>query len=371
MKNRKIVWLLTPIFLLGITGCSAKEKRITLTAPAAQVVELGSSVQFAPLSDKATNVSEYKITVTSPSGEEKIYTENAFKPETAGSYVIKYEALNGATMVATKSTLLTVLKAEAPKLTVKQNVENVIWTRGGSYALPDVMVTDNLDIDLPYEVGVKDESGRALPITGGKVTVRESGTHTVTYTATDAAGNTGEKSVEIYATAENEIACFETEKLVSRFSTVANCSISYNTDKAYTYAISNGSLKARFVKADSGAYPRVVLSGDKMPYPNLFETDYDGLRFQAYLTGNVDDIAKQDIYVFFATAEKRKQIKLNACEDFGMNRWFEFSIDKETLKTEFEFGESPLTELYVWTVLNGENEVLDMYIDDMEYYKDK
>lgn len=369
MKNRKIVWALLPIFVFGMVGCAGNDKEITLTAPAAQVVEFGTSVRFAPLSDKATNVSKYQITVKAPNGEEKICTEKSFLPETVGDYVIKYEAFNGESIVATKSTLLTVLTAEAPVITVKQNVENVIWTSGGSYTLPDVMVTDNLDINLPYEVSVKDSDGKALNMSGGKITVQKSGTHTITYTAKDNGGNKGEKTVEIYATAENEIAAFETEKLVSRFSSVADCAISYNTDKKYTYANSSGSLKASFTKAASGTYPRVVLLGDKMPYPNLFETDYDGLRFKVYLTGNVDDLKKQDIYVFFATQEKRKQVKLNACDDFGMNGWFEFSVDKETLKTTFEFGETALTEMYIWTVLKGENERLDLYIDNVEYYK--
>ena len=370
MKNRKIGVVLAALLALAATGCGAKQKDITMNVPAALVVEEGMSVRFAPMTNKAENVSGYKITVTSPSGAETAYTDTEFTTQGAGNYIIRYDALNGEKTVVSKSTLLTVLPAQAPVITVKQNTANMIWSSGKTYALPDVALWDNLDETLSYDVQVTDSQQRNLAVQAGKITVLSKGIHTLSYKSTDTAGHTGEKILYIYATEANEISSFEVEQLMNRFSVEGNCEISYNTDKTYTYASSDGSLKAHFEKAEKNTYPGVLLSGNNMPYKDLYATDYDGIRFKVYLTGNVKDISKQDIWVSFGNTDGvQARVKLNRVENFGMNRWLEFTMTKEELKGISEFGEKPLEYVKLWTILTGEEETLDMYVDNVEYLK--
>ena len=370
MRKKLSFLALAGLCLLTAVGCNAQQKNITMNVPAALVVEEGMSVRFSPMTSKAENVSAYTVTVTNPQGVETVQTGKSFTPEDAGSYIIRYDALNGGKIVLSKSTLLTVLPSQSPVITVKQNTDNIIWTCGETYTLPDVAVWDNLDEYLTYTVQVTDPQQKNLTIQNKKVTVLSSGWHVLSYTATDSAGNAGIKTVNIYATAENEIATFETEQLINRFSVEGNCTISYNTDQAYVYGNSKGSLKAHFEKAESNTYPGVLISGDALPYNDLYATDYDGLRFKVYLTGNVNSIATQDIWVSFGNIDGiQARVKLNGVKGFGLNRWLEFSIEKETLKNISDFGENPLAYIKLWTLLAGETETLDVYVDNVEYFK--
>jgi len=340
-----------------------------------------------PLSSKVDNVTGYEIKVYAPNGEEVSYEGDSFIPDREGTYTITYTAKNGSAKVAEKSTLVTVLPQEAPKLTIKQNLDNTVWQYGKTYQLPSVLAVDNLTKDPYCEMKVFDSQGKEAKVSGGKITPTTGGFYTIQYTAWDDLGNKGETTARIYCTEETEISAFETPQLMSMFTmtddnkNVVTWELSHNTDKAYTYANSEGSLKAHFDVAAKESWPGVNLMGSSFAHANLFDSEYDGIRFKFYLEGNISP--RQDIWVFVysdgdaaSSNYVEARFNLNNTSEFGLNRWLEFSLFKEELamkmntNTGVSFDGKSIYRIRIWTVLEEEGDYLNMYLDNFEYFNE-
>lgn len=386
--KKKIALFLCAMLLLGTaTGCRAEDKAVVWDIPVSHVTEVGTKVTFVALSDRMQNVTGYDVQVFAPNGEKVAYEGQSFIPMQTGTYTITYTANGEKGMVAQKSTLVTVLPAEAPQMTVKQNIENIVWQYGKTYRIPSVMVTDNVDTNLPYEVTVKDGLGRVAQVKDGKITPSVGGFYTLDYIAYDEAGNKGQKSVSVYCTDENEISRFESPQLLTMFSAVddngeknVTWEMSYNMDSNYTYGNSKGSLRMHYDETSENSWPGIELKGDSMANANLYQSDVDGIRFKMYLTGNIS--AKQDVWVFvYSSADSASENFVEArfnlrtyLDDFGFNKWFEFSLNKEELATMKNantgavFEGEAIYRIKIWTMVEGEGKYMDMYLDDFEYF---
>ena len=387
--KRKIALIMSVLLSLGIfASCKTQDKTFNLNVPVSHITELGGVVEFAPLSQKAENVIRYDINVTDPFGTDVAFEGKSFIPTQVGNYLITYTAHGENGIVDQKSTLVTVLPALAPDITVKQDVNNIVWQYGKTYRIPSAMVLDNLDTELGYQVEVKDSLGQVAAVKDGKITPVIGGFYTLTYSSYDEAGNKGEKVEKIYCTAEQEISSFETPQLLTMFSASddggdknVTWEMSYNTDKRYTYGNSEGSLKMHYEETAENSWPGVVLMGDSMAKSNLFESDMDGIRFKMYLTGNVT--AKQDVFLFIYSkadpaAEGFVEARFNLrtyLDGFGLNQWLDVALDKDELATIVQnntgatFDGQSIYRLKIWTLVNGEGKYLDMYLDDFEYFK--
>lgn len=390
--KKKIIATLTSVLVcaLPLCACGTQNKTLQMNVPTAQTVELDGEVRFVPQSSKPTNVSGYEITVLAPSGQEVSHDGISFTPNRAGDYVITYDALdkNGEVFLS-KSTLLTVLPAQAPDLTIKQYTDTLIWNYGNQYILPSAQVFDNVDVGLGYQLKVTDENGQLVRTTDGKITPEKGGFYTLTYSATDSAGHTGEEVLRIFATGEGEISSFEVEELMNLFEGSDDNSktedngvfeTSYNTDKAYTYDGSNGSLKFHCEQISGTQYPAIVINGANLAHTKLSETEYDGISFQLYFEGNANlTSGGESVFMLYVRSADGKQVAMNlknALTGFGTDRWIECKLTRSWLEnaimsgTQEKFGTRDIAQIRIMTMIKGDGEYLDTYLDDMKYFKD-
>lgn len=101
-----------------------------------------------------------------------------------GSYSITYTVSDAAGNADT-ATRVVVVKAdkEAPVITIEGPNPDTIWI-GDSYSKPSATATDNKDGDVPVS-------------SSGEVKTDSAAVYTITYSATDAAGNTGTKDLKV------------------------------------------------------------------------------------------------------------------------------------------------------------------------------
>lgn len=388
---KKKIALCTGLLVCGLSlcGCNAQNKTLQMNVPTAQTIELNGEVRFAPQSTKPTNVSGYEITVIGPDGKEITHDGFGFKPSRAGDYIITYDALDKQGEVfLSKNTLLTVVPAQAPDITIKQFTDTLVWNYGVEYILPSAQVRDNFDTDLDYELTVTDEDGQTVRTLDGKIVPQKGGFYTLTYTATDSVGNIGEEKLRIFATDKGEISSFEVENLMNMFEASDDnskqedngvYSMSYNTDKAYTYGGSEGSLKFHCEQISGAQYPAIVINGSNLAHKNLSETDYDGISFKLYFEGNANlTFGGESVFMLYVRTSDGKQVAMNlknTVVGFGTDKWIECKLTKTWLEnailsgTQEKFGSREIAQIRIMTMITGDGEYLDTYLDDMFYFK--
>lgn len=391
MRKRILFIIMALVLIVSSTACSGG-KNIVMNIPSSVVIEQGSRFKLAALSSKASNVDRYVITALGPDNTPLEITGNGFTPEDTGSYVITYKALDKeGKIIDEKSTLLTVVKSLPPVITVKENLNNVVWQYGKTFVVPKALVTDNVDSDLTYSVKVEDASGAEVPIVNNRITIggEESGYYKIIFTASDSAGNETTEEVMIYTTGKYEISAFETPSFMSKFQINddngdrnVTYSLSYNTDKDYTYGNSNGSLKAHFDTTAAQSWPGVVLLGDNMPVNNLFTSDFGGIKFNFMFDGTVSD--NQSIWCFVYSdwdpasanfVEGRILLSEYAEGNYRKGEWLTLTLTKQMLSsfvtyhgdTPVSFNNKPIYRIKIWTMVEGENQAMDLYLDNFEY----
>ena len=121
-----------------------------------------------------------------PSGKAKLSV--SFGRTTASSVSFGITSAGGKAVTEIKDT-------EAPAIGADLTTRGV---KGYFYALPEISVIDDFDGRITdYTVSVADPEGNAVGLTDGGFTPEAAGNYTLSVSATDAAGNTGTKTVPI------------------------------------------------------------------------------------------------------------------------------------------------------------------------------
>ena len=140
----------------------------------------------------------YKVNATDVTGEElNVAQGGKLTFDRAGTYVIVYYAIDADSNEIDKTFTVTVLPdTDRPVLTVEGGLDDVTATKGEEVTVRAASATDEVDGNV--NVTVKVAFGvTEIAVTDGKFVAENEGVYTVTYTATDEAGNTIEKSYSI------------------------------------------------------------------------------------------------------------------------------------------------------------------------------
>ena len=140
----------------------------------------------------------YKVNATDVTGEElNVAQGGKLTFDRAGTYVIVYYAIDADGNEIDKTFTVTVLPdTDRPVLTVEGGLDDVTATKGEEVTVRAASATDEVDGNV--NVTVKVAFGvTEIAVTDGKFVAENEGVYTVTYTATDEAGNTIEKSYSI------------------------------------------------------------------------------------------------------------------------------------------------------------------------------
>lgn len=166
----------------------------SITVPAATATDGGD--ENVPL--EVTFKVVYKVNATDVTGEElNVAQGGKLTFDRAGTYVIVYYAIDADGNEIDKTFTVTVLPdTDRPVLTVEGGLDDVTATKGEEVTVRAASATDEVDGNV--NVTVKVAFGvTEIAVADGKFVAENEGVYTVTYTATDEAGNTIEKSYSI------------------------------------------------------------------------------------------------------------------------------------------------------------------------------
>ena len=130
-------------------------------------------------------------TVTSPSGK-KVYNGDirsnvSFTAEEYGVYYVEYAARDSAGRERSIRAVVQVIDRIAPEIKIGKYLGDV--KQGEEYTLSAAEFTDNYSETITGWISVSYENSAEEFVQNGKYTFKKAGVYTVTYGATDAAGN--------------------------------------------------------------------------------------------------------------------------------------------------------------------------------------
>ena len=150
--------------------------------------------------DLPVGTSSSAVTVSVVAGGKAVnVVDNGFTPTQSGTYTVAYYTKDeyGSETVETFDIEIKA-DGEKPVITVDFDIET--GTVGAEISLPSATATDNADGSVSVSVSVT-FGDKEITVENGKFTPSEAGIYTVTYTATDASGNTAIVSREILVSA--------------------------------------------------------------------------------------------------------------------------------------------------------------------------
>ena len=166
----------------------------SITVPAATATDGGDENFPLDVTFKVV----YKVNATDVTGEElNVAQGGKLTFDRAGTYVIVYYAIDADGNEIDKTFTVTVLPdTDRPVLTVEGGLDDVTATKGDQITVRSASATDEVDGNV--NVTVKVAFGvTEITVTDGKFVAENEGVYTVTYIATDEAGNTIEKTYSI------------------------------------------------------------------------------------------------------------------------------------------------------------------------------
>lgn len=133
------------------------------------------------------------VAVTGPNGESVTVTNHTFVPETEGSYTVTYTASDKAgnkeeLIFSISVSAKTEADTEKPQITIDGEVPKtgIVNT---AIKLPGATAADNIDGQVPVEIAVLNPDGDKVSLDSNTFVPKTAGNYTVTYTASDKAGN--------------------------------------------------------------------------------------------------------------------------------------------------------------------------------------
>ncbi|MDH5394132.1 MAG: DUF5011 domain-containing protein [Gammaproteobacteria bacterium] len=170
MSNKINALLLTVISFLFLVSCAPPPNDTTppvITLNGADTVSLNQGDAYSDAGATATDNIDFYVPVV---------TSGSVDTNTAGTYTLTYTATDAAGNTAT-ATRSVILNDTTPPVITLNDAATITVTIGDTYVEPGATAVDNLD-------------GSVLVVISGSVNTNTAGTYSLTYTATDAAGNT-------------------------------------------------------------------------------------------------------------------------------------------------------------------------------------
>lgn len=199
------------------------------------------------------------VAVKDSDGEPVDVVAKKFFVEDENGYTATYSAEIGGTTY-TKDVTIEVGDSLAPTITIGGK-SHLALNVGESYdiATAQIHAADNSGATVDVTYSVKHGS-TPVALANNAFTIEETGTYTVTITATDTSGNTATETIEIYGMERGVISDFEKSWQVDEVKAVSGMgSLAYNTDPAF---VRTGSASLAFsVKHTQTTWPTFYIDG--------------------------------------------------------------------------------------------------------------
>ena len=182
-----------PVIVVDEIADSALIKS-SITVPTATATDGGDETTPLDVTFKVI----YKVNASDVTGEELSVTQGAtFTFDRAGTYVFVYYSIDADGNEIDKTFAVTVRPdTDRPVLTVEGGTDNVTATKGEEITVRPATAAD--EVDGTVTVTVKVTFGvTEVTVTDGKFVAENEGVYSVTYTASDEAGNTAEVTYSI------------------------------------------------------------------------------------------------------------------------------------------------------------------------------
>ena len=170
---------------------------VTITPVENGYVGLPVNVSGATAVDADGKSLDVTITVTDENGNIYELSNGAFTPDKAGEYTVTCTAKDGDLIGFASYKLTAVADTEKPVITA--GIADQTVEQGTTVTVPNASATDNAYSDVAVTVKVT-YGTEEVALQDGAFVAEKEGVYTITYTATDGAGNVATKSVQISVT---------------------------------------------------------------------------------------------------------------------------------------------------------------------------
>ena len=167
---------------------------VTVTPVESGYVGLPVNVSGATAVDADGKTLDVTITVTDDNGKVYALTNGSFTPDKAGVYTVTCTAKDGDLIGSAIYKLTVIADTEQPIIRVDFADQTV--DLGATVTVPNASATDNAYSDVTVTVKVT-YGTEEVALQNGTFVAEKEGVYTVTYTATDGAGNVATKTVQI------------------------------------------------------------------------------------------------------------------------------------------------------------------------------
>lgn len=176
--------------------------------PSEVTAELGG-VYIIP---ELKNDSQVVVSVKDSTGAEVRVNNHKFRIEDFNGYTITYS-------LGDKTATTKVIVTDTSEPVISVNVpENMVVVPNSEFNIPACSVSDMGSSNLTAQISVKDEAGNAVEVIDNKFVASQLGKYIITYTATDASGNTGKKELTIICQNADLLNDFETLECIGYIS---------------------------------------------------------------------------------------------------------------------------------------------------------
>ncbi len=295
MKKNAIVLLLALVLVLSLSFAACDntpaidetlDKNFAVDTMAKEV-NYGDSYLIEPVSakDAEGNWHDATVSVTDPEGNTSDIEAGSYTPDKLGAYTITYKIVVGEQEYKRELTLNVKDLAE-PEIS-GMTADSLVMI-GEEVDLSKIVVNDNIDGDIVPQISVKfgDED---ITLTDKKFTAEKEGCYQVSVSATDAAGNKLEETLNVFTTINYEQGILQTSEFYPM--EISNKFDSYRKGNV---------AKAHWFDTNVNWLNDACLLGSK----TTFLSDAKYLSFWVYFDGEATDLNKmliQTKYTYFDT----------------------------------------------------------------------
>ncbi len=187
----------------------APEITIDGEVPASGTVGSEVKLPSASATDNVDGSVAVHVWVTGPNGEAVTLTDNTFIPTEKGDYTVVYSASDERGNNSNQTYTVKVfaqgetIDLQAPEITIDGEVP-ATGTVGSEVKLPSATAQDNLDGQVAVSIEVTGPDGAGVAVKDNAFVPQTAGNYTVTYTASDEAGNDAVETFTIKVSPKDE-----------------------------------------------------------------------------------------------------------------------------------------------------------------------
>ena len=359
MRRKLFLFFTVLVALLSFVGCSKNEVDDVLSKnfkidETTKELNFGESYTIEPVSIKDAEGlwHDAVIEIKDADGAVKTIEAGEYKPAKLGDYKVTYKVYYGNKnkQCLEKSFVITVKDLSAPEITGITSDSLVLI--GAEVDLSNVVAKDNLDGDVTPVIKVTFDN-TDVTLTNGKFTASEKGCYVVNVKATDKAGNSIDKNINVFTTMDYEQGIAQTSEfypieISTKYSYKGNTSakihwfdtnVNWLNDACLlgsdTALLSNAKYLSFWVYFDGESTGlNKLLVQTKYTYFDTYIFEEYGKQMDYYWNFILRDDAPQELKDLYASSEGKFAYELET------NKWYRIVIDLTRLTNASKYGQT-------------------------------